>query len=50
VLQLHNHIATLTPGLAFAIGVAFPRKKLTDMDKTLAEAGLLNETIVQSTS
>jgi len=50
VLQLHNHVATLTPGVAFSLGVAFPRKKLTDMGQTLAEAGLLNETIVQSSS
>jgi len=50
VLQLHNHIATLTPGVAFSLGTAFPRKKLTEMGQTLAEAGLLNETIVQSSS
>jgi len=47
VLQLHNHIATLTPGVAFSLSAGFPPKKLTEMGQTLAEAGLLNETIIQ---
>lgn len=49
VLQLRSHIATLTaPGAAFALKGGFPPKPLTDDAKTLADAGLLNETIVQS--
>jgi len=48
VLQLQQHIATFTPGLAFSLRAGFPPKKLTEMDKTLEEAGLLNEAITQS--
>lgn len=48
VLQLTQHIATLTPGVQFDLMTTFPRKKLTEGAKTLAESGLLNETIVQS--
>ena len=48
VLQLQQHIATLTPGLAFSLRAGFPPKKLSEMDKTLEEAGLLNEAITQS--
>ncbi len=45
VLQLQQHIATLTPGMAFSLRAGFPPKKLTEMDKTLEEAGLLNEAV-----
>lgn len=49
ILQLRGHIATLTPGGApFSLKGGFPPKPLTDEGKTLAEAGLLSETIVQS--
>jgi UBX domain-containing protein 1 len=49
VLQLSQHVATLSPGVSsFTLSTTFPRKVLTEMDKTLAEAGLLNETVVQS--
>ena len=47
VLQLQQHVATFCPpGTAFTLSTTFPRKKLTEMDKTLAEAGLLNETLI----
>lgn len=49
VLQLRAHVASLSPAAsAFELATTFPRKKLAELDKTLAEAGLLNETIVQS--
>jgi len=48
VLQLQQHIATFTPGLAFSLRAGFPPKKLEEMDKTLEAAGLLNESITQS--
>jgi len=48
VLQLRQHVATLTPGISFELSTTFPRKKLTELDSTLAQAQLLNETVVQS--
>jgi len=48
VLQLRQHVATLTPGVSFSLATAYPRKELTEMELTLADAKLLNETIVQS--
>jgi len=48
VLQLRQHVATLTPGISFELATTFPRKKLTELEQTLAEAELLNQTIVQS--
>ena len=48
ILQLRQHIATLTPGVAFTLRGGFPPKPLEDESLTLAEAKLLNETIVQS--
>ena len=48
VLQLRQHIATLTPGVTFSLRGGFPPKPLTDETLTLADAKLLNETIVQS--
>ena len=48
VLQLRSHIATFCPGTAFTLKGGFPPKPLTDEGLTLAEAKLLNETIVQS--
>lgn len=48
VLQLQQHIATFTPGISFSLRAGFPPKKLSDMDKTLEEAGLLNESVTQS--
>eukprot|EP00320_Phaeocystis_rex_P003239 CAMPEP_0119069628 /NCGR_PEP_ID=MMETSP1178-20130426/24340_1 /TAXON_ID=33656 /ORGANISM="unid sp, Strain CCMP2000" /LENGTH=266 /DNA_ID=CAMNT_0007051405 /DNA_START=34 /DNA_END=834 /DNA_ORIENTATION=- len=49
VLQLQQHVSTFCPpGTAFTLSTAFPRKKLTEMDKTLAEAGVLNETLMQT--
>ena len=50
VLQLRSHIATFSPGLAFTLKGGFPPKALTDESLTLADAKLLNETIVQSTA
>lgn len=48
--QLRGHIAALSPaGLVFSLRGGFPPKPLTDESRTLAEANLLNETIVQST-
>ncbi len=41
-------MAALTPGVSFELSTTFPRKKLTELDKTLQEAELLNQTIVQS--
>lgn len=49
VLQLYGHVATLTPGASFELMAGFPPKKLTEMEKTLAEAGLLSESITQKT-
>jgi hypothetical protein len=48
VLQLRAHVAALTPGVSFELATTFPRKKLTELEQTLAAAGLLNQTIVQS--
>lgn len=49
VLQLQQHVSTFCPpGTAFTLSTAFPRKKLTEMDKTLADAGVLNETLMQT--
>ena len=48
VLQLRQHIATLSPpGMAFSLR-GFPPKPLADESLTLKDANLLNETIVQS--
>ncbi|KAL1503999.1 hypothetical protein AB1Y20_010414 [Prymnesium parvum] len=47
VLQLQQHIATFTPGIGFSLRAGFPPKKLTDFEKTLGEAGLLNEAVTQ---
>ena len=49
ILQLRCHIATLGSSTAFTLKGGYPPKPLSDEGKTLAEAGLLNETIVQST-
>jgi hypothetical protein len=50
ILQLRNHIATFTPGGPnFTLKGGFPPKPLEDVSLTLADAKLLNETIVQST-
>ena len=48
VLQLRQHIATLTPGVAFTLKGGFPPKPLEDDSLTLADAKLLNESIVFS--
>jgi len=48
VLQLRQHVATLTPGVSFDLSTMMPRKKLTETGQTLAEAELLNQTIVQT--
>jgi len=48
LLQLVQHIATFTPGVAFELGIAFPRRTLTDQESTLEQLGLLNETLVQT--
>jgi hypothetical protein len=49
VLQLRGHVAALTPGVAFELRGGFPPKALTPLlDKTLKEAGLLSESVVQS--
>lgn len=48
VLQLRMHIATLTPGIGFTLKGGYPPKLLDADDLTLADAKLLNETIVQS--
>ena len=50
ILQLRSHIATFTPGVAFTLKGGFPPKPLDDESLTLADAKLLNETIVQSTA
>ena len=49
ILQLRQHIATLTPGVSFTLRGGFPPKPLEDESLSLADAKLLNETIVQST-
>ncbi|EOD14060.1 hypothetical protein EMIHUDRAFT_429219 [Emiliania huxleyi CCMP1516] len=50
VAQLQAHVAALTPGVSFELRGGFPPKPLTpSADKTLKEAGLLSESIVQST-
>lgn len=49
VLQLRSHIATfLAPGAAFTLKGGYPPKVLEDGGLTLADAKLLNETIMQS--
>jgi len=48
ILQLRQHIATLTPGITFSLRGGFPPKPLADESLTLKDANLLNETIVQS--
>ena len=48
VLQLRTHISTLSPGLTFTLKVGFPPKPLPDEQLSLADANLLNETIVQT--
>ena len=48
--QLIAHVATFSPGMAFTLKGGFPPKPLTDESLTLAAAGLLNETVVQSAS
>ena len=48
VLQLRSHIATFTPGMSFTLKGGYPPKLLEDDSLTLADAKLLNETIVQS--
>jgi len=48
VLQLRTHISTLSPGLTFTLKVGFPPKPLPDEQLSLADAKLLNETIVQT--
>lgn len=48
VLQLQSHVASLTPGVAFTLRGGYPPKTLTEMGQTLAEAKLLNESIIQS--
>jgi len=49
VLQLQGHVAALTPGVAFELRGGFPPKPLTPLlGKSLKEAGLLSESIVQS--
>lgn len=50
VLQLHAHVATFSPGVIFTLKGGYPPKPLTDKSLTLADAKLLGETIVQSTS
>ena len=42
--------ATFTPGVAFTLKGGFPPKPLDNESLTLADAKLLNETIVQSTA
>ncbi len=47
--QLFGHVASLTPGGgAFALATTFPRKQLTEMGQTLEQAGLANQTLVQT--
>ena len=46
--QLKSHVATLAPGVAFTLKGGFPPKPLEDGSLTLAEAKLLNESIVFS--
>jgi len=48
VLQLKAHVATFAPGVAFTLKGGFPPKPLTDDAVTLADAKLLNESIVFS--
>lgn len=49
VRQLQGHVAALTPGVSFELRGGFPPKPLTSMlDKSLKEAGLLAESILQS--
>ena len=48
VAQLKAHVATFAPGVAFTLKGGFPPKPLEDDSLTLAEAKLLNESIVFS--
>ena len=48
VSEIKAHVATLTPGIAFTLKAGFPPKELTEMEKSLEDAGLLGEAIVQS--
>ena len=46
VAQLKAHVATFAPGVAFTLKGGFPPKPLEDDSLTLADAKLLNESIV----
>ena len=46
--QLKKHVATFAPGVAFTLKGGFPPKPLADGSLTLADAKLLNESIVFS--
>eukprot|EP00962_Isochrysis_galbana_P020443 scaffold5969_cov103-Isochrysis_galbana.AAC.1 len=49
VKQLHAHVASLTPNLAFELRAGFPPKSLApQMDATLEQASLLSEAVVQA--
>ena len=48
--QLKAHVATFAPGVAFTLKGGFPPKPLTDDAATLADAGLLGESLVFSPS
>ena len=48
VSEIKAHVATLTPGIAFTLKAGFPPKELAEMEKSLEDAGLLGEAIVQS--
>jgi len=48
VAQLKAHVATFVPGVAFKLKGGFPPKPLEEDGLTLAEANLLNESIVFS--
>ena len=48
IAQLKAHVATFAPGVAFTLKGGFPPKPLEDGSLTLAEAKLLNESIVFS--
>ena len=50
VAQLKAHVATFAPGVAFTLKGGFPPKPLEDDGLTLADAKLLNESIVFSPS
>ena len=49
VLQLLQHVATFgAPGRAFTLSTTFPRRRLAEMEQTLVEAAVLNETLLQT--